>query len=224
MTESDAMTDEIEDQGDDATLPADEASPVGGPEAPAGAEDEDEADEREPEPGEPGPWSPDESVSTEGEAVASPEQDLTLLRGELDALNERHLRLAAEFMNYRRRVEQERNESWSRAQADLVGRLLEVVDDLQRVAGLDLSNATAEAIMEGVDLVERKFARALEDAGVEVIDPEGELFDPETMEAVMRVSADSEEEDDSVAQVFQKGYAFKGRLVRPARVSVRKSD
>ena len=90
----DAMTDEIEDQGDDATLPADEASPGGGPEAPAGAEDEDEADEREPEPGEPGPWSPDESVSTEGEAVASPEQDLTLLRGELDAAPRRTPRRA----------------------------------------------------------------------------------------------------------------------------------
>ena len=74
--------------------------------------------------------------------------------------------------------------------------------------------------MEGVDLVERKFVRILEDSGVEVIDPVGEPFDPECMEAMMRVPAESEEQDDSVAQVLLKGYSLKGVLVRPARVSV----
>jgi molecular chaperone GrpE len=64
----------------------------------------------------------------------------------------------------------------------------------------------------------------LEDAGVEVIDPTGEAFDPERMEAMMRVPADSEERDDEVAQVFQKGYTLKGVLVRPARVSVFKNE
>ncbi len=105
-----------------------------------------------------------------------------------------------------------------------VGRLLDALDDLQRVAQLDLTNATVEAIMEGVDLVERKFMRVLEDSGVEVIDPAGDPFNPETMEAMMRVPAESEEEDDQVDQVLQKGYALKGQLVRPARVSVRKKD
>ncbi len=165
-----------------------------------------------------------EDLSVGADELSSAEADLAAMREELDALNDRHLRLAAEFNNYRRRVEQERLEAWSRAQADLVGRLLDVVDDLQRVAHLDLSNATAEGIMEGVDLVERKLARVLEEAGVEVIDPEGAAFDPERMEAMMRVPAEAEEDDDAVAQVFQKGYAFKGQLVRPARVSVYKKD
>lgn len=154
------------------------------------------------------------------EVEDSLDAELVALREELESLNDRHLRLAAEFNNYRRRVEQERVESWSRAQADLVARFLDVLDDLQRVAELDLDNATVEAIMEGVDLVERKFARALEEAGVEIIDPEGEPFDPEVMEAMMRMPAESEEDDDVVAQVLQKGYALKGNLVRPARVSV----
>lgn len=145
------------------------------------------------------------------------------LRQEIEELNDRHLRLAAEFNNFRRRSEQERQESWSRAQADLLGRLLDVLDDLQRVAQLDLSNATVDGIMEGVDLVERKFARALDEAGVEIIDPAEEPFDPERMEAIMRVSTESDDLDDRVAQVFQKGYALKGVLVRPARVSVYKS-
>jgi molecular chaperone GrpE len=148
--------------------------------------------------------------------------EVMALREEFEALNDRHLRLAAEFKNYRTRVEAERLASWSRAQADLVGRFLDVLDDLQRVAGLDLSNATVEGIMEGIDLVERKFLRVLSDAGIEIIDPVGETFDPSRMEAVMRVPAETEEDDDRVAQVVQKGYALKGHLVRPARVGVHK--
>ncbi len=147
---------------------------------------------------------------------------LAELRSEFDELNDRHLRLAAEFTNFRRRSEQERRESWSRAQADLLGRLLDVLDDLERVAALDTSSATVDAIMEGIDLVERKFVRALGETGVEVIDPAEQPFDPERMEALMRVATEDEDLDDHVAQVFQKGYELKGVLVRPARVSVYK--
>ncbi len=139
-----------------------------------------------------------------------------------DELNDRHLRLAAEFNNFRRRTEQQRLESWARAQADLVEKFLDVLDDLHRVADLDLSNATVEGIMEGVDLVEKKFVRVVADMGMEMIDPAGDAFDPELMEAMMRVPTENEEEDDVVAQVFQKGYTLKGILVRPARVSVHK--
>lgn len=142
------------------------------------------------------------------------------LQEEFEALNDRHLRLVAEFNNFRRRSEQERMSAWSRAQAGLVEKFLDVLDDLHRVADLDLSNATVEAIMEGIDLVERKFVRALEEANVEMIDPTDETFDPERMEAMMRVPAESDEQVDKVAQVFQKGYSLKGILVRPARVSV----
>lgn len=156
------------------------------------------------------------------EVEGSMDAELVALREEFEGLNDRHLRLAAEFNNYRRRVENERTEVWARAQADVVAKFLDVLDDLQRVAGLDLTNATVEAIMEGIDLVDRKFMRVLSDTGVEVLDPVGEAFSPETMEAMMRVPAETEEDDDTVDQVFQKGYALKGQLVRPARVSVRK--
>ncbi len=162
-------------------------------------------------------------VAVETDEGAHPaEIELEQIREELEGLNDRHLRLAAEFNNYRRRVEAERLELWARAQADLVGRFLDVLDDLQRVAALDLDNATVEAIMEGIDLVDRKFMRVLQDAGAEVIDPAGEPFDPETMEAMMRVPTEEEDQDDIVDQVFLKGYALKGQLIRPARVSVRK--
>ena len=159
-------------------------------------------------------------VAQAAPASGSESTELLTLREEFGALNDRHLRLVAEFNNFRRRSEQERLSAWSRAQADLVGKFLDVLDDLHRVAELDLSNATVEAIMEGIDLVERKFVRTLEETGAEMIDPTDQPFDPERMEAMMRVPAESDQLVDTVAQVFQKGYSLKGILVRPARVSV----
>ena len=161
-----------------------------------------------------------EATTDSAEDPDAPDTELGDLRDDFEALNDRHLRLVAEFNNFRRRSEQERMSAWARAQADLVAKLLDVLDDLQRVADLDLSNASVEAIMEGIDLVERKFMRQLSEAGVEVIEPEGEAFDPERMEAMMRVPAEDEDQVDTVAQVFQKGYSLKDTLVRPARVSV----
>lgn len=146
------------------------------------------------------------------------------LQAEFDTLNDRHLRLVAEFANFRRRVESEMASAWVRAQADLVRHLLEAFDDLQRVGTWEAESTTVEALVEGVDLVERKFRQALESAGVQAVEPKGEPFDPNTMEAMMRLSTESEEEDDIVAEVFQKGYLFKGNLVRPAQVSVFKRD
>ena len=163
------------------------------------------------------------------EALAEAELggELDELQKELDELNDRHLRLAAEFTNYRRRAEAESLAVWGRAQADLIRRFLDVLDDLQRVSGLDPAeeSVTVEAIVEGIDLVERKFMRALQDAGTELVAPEtGEAFDPQTMEAMMRVPAEDAAQDDTVAQLFQKGYLVDGNLVRPARVSVFKAD
>ena len=156
------------------------------------------------------------------DSVLDGEEALAALQEDYSGLNDRFLRLAAEFTNFRKRTDQERMDLWGRAQAEMLGRLVDVLDDLQRVAALDLDSATVEGIMEGIDLVERKFVRALDDAGAEVIDPVGQAFDPEKMEAMMRVPAESEEDDDTVSQVFQKGYTFKGHLVRAARVSVLK--
>lgn len=149
----------------------------------------------------------------------------SVLEAERDHIKDQHLRLAADFDNYRKRTEDRMRLGWNRAQADLVGRLLDPLDDLRRVTALEPeTTASVDAIVEGVDLVERKFFRALEEAGVEIVDPEGEHFDPNTMEAMMRMPTDEEEADDTVAQVFQRGYTMKGILIRPARVSVFKAD
>lgn len=161
-----------------------------------------------------------------GRDAESPEADdrgdpILELKTERDRLKDRHLRLAADFDNYRKRTEERLRQGWDRAQADLVARLLDPLDDLLRVTALEPENkSSVDSIVEGVDLVERKFFQVLKDAGVEVVDPAGEPFDPNTMEAMMRAPAESEDDDDTVAMVFQRGYTLKGLLIRPARVSV----
>ena len=200
---------------------------------------------REPQTSEPGPGpadspedaqassAPDEADAGAGEdgieeAPADggdPAEALEAARAERDQWKDRHLRLAADFDNYRKRSEDRMRSRWDQAQADLAEQLLEPLDDLERLTGWDgEAPAGAEAVVEGAGLVGRKFWRILEEVGVSVVDPAGERFDPNTMEAMMRVAAESDEDDDKVERVFQKGYAFKGRLLRPARVSVYKAE
>lgn len=145
------------------------------------------------------------------------------LREELETLNDQHLRLAAEFNNYRKRNERDRHALATRLQADLVGSLLDVLDDLERVAA-STADASGEAVLEGVRLVEKKLGSVLEAAGLESVEAEGELFDPEVMEALMTVPTDDPERDHRVADVFQRGYRFRDALLRPARVRVWQYD
>lgn len=144
--------------------------------------------------------------------------------GELETTRERYLRLAAEYDNFRKRTERERAETWSRAQAQLVERLIDPLDDLQRVAEHSNDSATAESLVEGFQIFERKLTRTLESLGLETLEPSGDDFDPAVHEAVMTTPAEAPEQDDTVAQVFQRGYQFKGILLRPARVQVRKYE
>ncbi len=165
----------------------------------------------------------DESITEE--ELTSPEVELQAAKGELQVVEDRYLRMRAEYENYKRRTAGELQSAWNRAQADFVKSLLEALDDLQRVGGWEAGNTNVEALIEGVDLVERKFAQALSSAGVEIIQPEPESdFDPNTMEAMLRVDVDDETKDDSVAQVFARGYRLGDSLIRPARVSVYKTD
>jgi molecular chaperone GrpE len=144
------------------------------------------------------------------------------LESELSALRERHLRLAAEYDNFRKRTERERAENRLRAQADIVGALLEPLDDLQRIADFDPATNSAQSLHEGAEMVEKKFLRVMESAGLEFIDAQDQRFDPALHEALTMVPAEGEAQDETVAQVFRKGYRFKGILLRPAQVVVRK--
>lgn len=161
------------------------------------------------------------AVDAETEAEAEQiESDIDELRREFSTLSDRHIRLAAEFDNYRKRIERERADAWARAQGDLAARLLDTLDDLERVT--QHAAESDDALLQGVQLVERKLRQSLQAAGLEEVDAEGARFDPNSMEAVAMVPVETHEEDDIVSDVFQRGYRFKGSLIRPARVRVKK--
>ena len=143
------------------------------------------------------------------------------LEAAVAAEREKHLRLAAEFDNYRKRMAKERQEAGSKAQADLVQGLVEVLDDIMRFAHLDPSTVDSATVVQGVAMVERKVMKTLSGHGLEVIDPAGRPFDPAFHEAVGTEPAASAEEDHLVARVYQQGFLFRGQLLRPARVVVK---
>ena len=140
---------------------------------------------------------------------------------ELMAMKEKYLRLAAEYDNYRKRTDRERIESRDRAQGQIIERLLETVDDLERVTGSTPEGTTVEALLEGVQLVEKKLLRTLEGEGLELVEAKGQPFDPIVHEAIVMAPTTESAEDHTVGEVFQTGYRFRGHLLRPARVQVR---
>src|SRR5688572_29124873 len=139
----------------------------------------------------------------------------------IDGEREKYLRLAAEYDNYRKRSARERSDAGSRAQADLVRQMVEALDDLARFAHVDPSTIDAETIVQGVDMVEKKMMKALGSAGLRVINPVGETFDPSLHEAVATEPTSAAEDDHVVARVYQPGYVFNTQLLRPARVVVK---
>ena len=155
--------------------------------------------------------SPSLDAATQG-SVAAP--------SEAEIWKDRHLRLAAEYDNFRKRTIKERTETWSRAQADLVSRLADALDDLSRFAHIDPAEIDAKTLHDGVDLVERKVWKELENAGVTRIDQAGVPFDPNVHEAVTTQPAAKPEQDHTVGQVVQPGYKMRDTLLRPARVVV----
>jgi molecular chaperone GrpE len=144
--------------------------------------------------------------------------DMTQL---LNDQRDKYLRLAAEYDNYRKRTAKERLEAESRGQAELVKRLLDALDDLSRFAHVDPATTDSQTYHKGIELVEQKMVKVLGAAGLEVINPLDQTFDPTLHEAVATEPALSPEDDHTVAKVFQPGYRFNGQLLRPARVVVK---
>jgi len=151
------------------------------------------------------------------------EEAVKRLEDELAELRDRHVRLAAEYDNFRKRAAKERLELTDRAQAALAGKLLDVLDDLDRVeSGGQLSEN--DVVPQALILIERKLRKELEAAGLERLDPVGTPFDPSLHEAVSVLPAPDPSKDHTVSATFQAGYRFKGSLLRPARVQVFSSE
>lgn len=149
------------------------------------------------------------------------DSDSTPERSDSTSERDRYLRLAAEYDNYRKRSAKERQDAGSRAQADLVRQMVEALDDVARFAHIDPATTDATTIVQGVDMVEKKLLKALGNAGLEVINPVGETFDPALHEAVATEPTSAREDDHVVSRVYQPGYVFKSQLLRPARVVVK---
>ncbi|CAA9294436.1 MAG: Heat shock protein GrpE [uncultured Gemmatimonadaceae bacterium] len=140
---------------------------------------------------------------------------------ELDAQRDRYLRLAAEYDNYRKRSIRERQEAGTRSQADLVRQCIDALDDLARFAHVDPATVDSTTVVQGVEMVEKKLLKSLGAAGLEVLNPVDQTFDPALHEAVATEPAVAREDDHVVARVYQPGYRFGGLLLRPARVVVK---
>lgn len=165
--------------------------------------------------------APLETDVTAAEVSVTEPSELDALRQQLEAAADKHLRLAAEYDNYRRRTLKERQEDRGRAQADLVKLLMDPLDDLTRFATVDPAVATIPMMVEGAALVARKVFKELTAGGLVVIDPADQVFDPAQHEAVTTQPASSPEQDHTIGAVYQVGYMFNGLLLRPARVVVR---
>ena len=161
----------------------------------------------------------DEAAVEVEQDIASVESRVEELSNEKEELLDGLLRLKAEFENYRKRMLKEQTRILDTAEAGLVKKLLTVMDNLERAVGNSAGQAGANGLREGVEMVLGQMVETLEKEGLEVIDPEGELFDPEHHEAMMVVETD-ECPEDTVVEVTQKGYRFKGVLLRPALVNV----
>jgi molecular chaperone GrpE len=140
-----------------------------------------------------------------------------MARAEIERLQDQLLRRQAELINFRRRVEKERTEIMTVAQAELLEELLPVIDDFERAVGVPPGDV--RTLHDGMQLILRGVRAALDRLGVERFDPTGEAFDPRLHEAVARQPS-GEVPEGHILEVYQPGYRLKGRLVRPATVVV----
>jgi len=125
-------------------------------------------------------------------------------------------RAQADFSNYKRRTEQEKNEQTKFSNAMLILNLLPVIDDLERALNTVPTTLAGLTWFDGLRLIYRKLLSLLENQGLQVLEAEGKDFDPNLHEAIQHV----EGEDGKVVQVFQKGYKLHDRVIRPAMVTV----
>ena len=131
-------------------------------------------------------------------------------------LQERLLRARAEFENARRRWENQRLESFQVATMDVVRDMLPILDDFERALKVDTADRD---YAKGVELIYQRMADTLKKLGLEPIETAGQRFDPNLHQAVERVET-GDAEDQSILGEFQRGYNFKGKLLRPAMVRV----
>lgn len=150
-----------------------------------------------------------------GDRTAALTAELEKAKKELEETRDTYQRMLAEYANYKRRTEQEKQQIGEFTKAELLKALLPSLDNLERA----VDAPAGEEYKKGVDMTIAQFHEALTKLGLEEIEAENAPFNPEIHNAVMREDADGVE-PDTVTQVFQKGYKVGDRILRPAMVKV----
>lgn len=160
----------------------------------------------------------DEAVEATEKEAEEQVDETKKLKDEINALNDKYLRLFAEFDNYKRRTQKEKDETYSRSLGDTVTSLLPILDTLE----ISMKNETGdvENYRKGIELVVKKFYETLEKLDVKPIEAVGTPFDPNFHNAVMN-SEEGEGESGTVLEEFQKGYMHKERVLRHSMVKVK---
>jgi len=146
--------------------------------------------------------------------------EIVELRKERDGLHDRLLRQAAEFDNYRKRVDRDRKDLTQMAAIDLVQELLPVIDDFERALQADAPGA--ESYRQGLEIIHRALMEMLRKRGVTPVEAVGAQFDPQVHQAVAYEDA-PDRRDGEVMEQFTRGYRLGDKLVRPAMVKVAKA-
>lgn len=137
----------------------------------------------------------------------------------IEELNDKYQRLFAEFQNFRNRSEKEKSSMFDMGARNVIEKILPIVDNFERGIAALTEEDLASPVGQGMDMIYKQMAKTLEDMGVEAIEAEGKEFDPELHNAVMQVE-NEELEENTVAQELQKGYIYKGTVIRHSMVSV----
>jgi molecular chaperone GrpE len=153
-------------------------------------------------------------------AVADAEPEAPATPAQVEELTNDLKRMTADFANFRKRNDAERTEFAKFAKADLIAKLLDVLDGYDRALSTVPDELTRQAWVEGMWLVERKLRKVLEAEGLEPIDSLGTPFDPYLHQAVAHIESD--EPEGTVIEEHQKAYRLHDRVIRPALVTVAK--
>ncbi len=145
------------------------------------------------------------------------EQKLRTLEKELKDANDKFLRTLAEYDNYRKRSVREKDQAYADSKAAVLSELLPVIDNFERAAGN--KNASLEDYQKGIDMIFNQFTEILKKLGVESYGEKGDSFDPNIHSAVMHAE-DENEPENTVSDVFSKGYKLGDKILRPAVVKV----
>jgi molecular chaperone GrpE len=148
--------------------------------------------------------------------------ELEKLRAEKEELNDKYLRLFAEFQNYKRRTAKERLELQQMAGRDVIKALLPVLDDFNRAKKAADAPDSTETFSEGVALVYEKLNRTMAQQGLKVLESNGQSFDPDLHEAITEIPAPSEDMKGKVFDTVENGYTLNDKIIRYAKVVVAK--